>query len=115
LTGVGGPGGFATRVGFSLAPFNIRPVLPDPSPLAFIVGDAEDCVGAGDFGFAISRIFVSLIAGIGEGSLGAGVSSACGKVILVPSVHSIVSGAQSSSSSSMSAQFACLPAGSSEP
>jgi hypothetical protein len=108
LTGVGGPGGLATKVGLSDAPFNIRPALP-PNPLGFIVGEAELCVGAGDFGFIVSSPLASFTAGMGEGSrIGAG-SSACGRVILVPSVHSIVSGAQSSSSSSMSAQVACLP------
>lgn len=67
-------------------------------------------MGAGDFGLTTSRILVSLTTGTGDGSrIGAGGSSACGRVILVPSVHSIVSGAQSSSSSSISAQFACLP------
>ena len=31
LTGVGGPGGFATRVGFSGAPLSTNPAFPDPS------------------------------------------------------------------------------------
>jgi hypothetical protein len=108
FTGVGGPGGLATKVGLSDAPFNIRPVLP-PNPLAFIVGETELCVGAGDFGITVSMPLASVTAGIGEGSrIGAG-SSVVGRVIVVPSVHSIVSGAQSSSSSSMSAQVVCLP------
>lgn len=110
LTGVGGPGGFATRVGFSLAPFSTRPARPEPNTLGFTVGEAEAWVGAGDFGFAASKPFTSRNAGDGDGSgAGGGASSACGRVIFVPSVHSIDSGAQSSSSSSMSAQFACLP------
>lgn len=40
LTGVGGPGGLATNVGFSDAPFKMSPVLP-PNPLGLIVGEAE--------------------------------------------------------------------------
>jgi hypothetical protein len=108
FTGVGGPGGFATNVGFSLAPFKTSPALP-PNPLGFTVGEAEACVGAGDFGLAVSAAFASFsVAGTGSGD-GAGASSACGSVIFVPSVHSIDSGAQSSSSSSISAQLACLP------
>src|SRR4051794_17310429 len=106
LTGVGGPGGLATNVGFSVAPFNIKPAFPDP--LGRMVGDGEACGGAGDFGFAVSMTFTSFTTGIGDGSRGAGVSSTCGRVILVPSVHSIDSGAQSSSSSSISAQLACF-------
>ena len=42
--------------------------------------------------------------GVGSGAL-VEASSACGKVTLVPSAHVTVSGAQSSSSSSMSAQL----------
>ena len=109
LTGVGGPGGFATRVGFSLTPFNTRPARPDPKTLGFVVGEAEAWDGAGDFGFATSKAFISFNAGDGDGSGASGASSACGSVIFVPSVHSIDSGAQSSSSSSISAQFACFP------
>jgi hypothetical protein len=105
LTGVGGPGGFATNVGFSVAPFRTKPALPDPNVLGFTVGEADACVGAGDLGFTASITFARIGAGSGVG----GASSACGRVIFVPSVHSIVSGAQSSSSSSISAQFACLP------
>lgn len=88
FTGVGGPGGFATNVGFSLAPFKTNPALPNP--LGFTVGEAEACVGAGDFGFAVSTAFPScdIAAGAGSGD-GAGASSACGRVIFVPSVHSI--------------------------
>jgi len=75
LTGVGGPGGFATNVGFSLAPFKTNPALP-PNPLGFTVGEDEACVGAGDLGFAFSRAFASFnIAGTGSGD-GAGASSA---------------------------------------
>jgi hypothetical protein len=58
LTGVGGPGGLATRVGFSLAPLSTKPALP-PNPLGFTVGEAEACVGAGDLGFAASSILPS--------------------------------------------------------
>lgn len=75
LTGVG-TGGFATRVGFSLAPLSTRPALP-PNPLGLTVGEAEACGGAGDLGFVASR--ASLTAGTGEGTgagAGAGVSSA---------------------------------------
>lgn len=76
LTGVGGPGGFATRVGFSLAPLSTRPALP-PNPLGLTVGEADACVSAGDFGFVASRVFPSVTARIGEGTgAGAGVSSA---------------------------------------
>lgn len=76
LTGVGGPGGFATKVGFSLAPFNTNPALP-PNTLGFTVGEDEACVGAGDFGFANSAAFNSFAtaAGVGSGE-GAGASSA---------------------------------------
>jgi len=108
LTGVGGPGGLATRVSFSEAPLSTSPARPDPNPLGFTVGDEAACAGAGDLGFVASTFLAAWTAGMGVGSLGgAGVSSACGRVIFVPSVHSIVSGAQSSSSSSISAQFAC--------
>ena len=107
LTGVGGPGGFATNVGLSVAPFRTKPALPEPNVLGFTVGEAEadPCVGAGDLGFTASTTFT----GIGAGSGVGGDSSACGKAIFVPSFHSIACGAQSSSSSSISAQFACLP------
>jgi len=110
FTGVGGPGGFATKVGFSVVPFNTKPALPEPNVVGLTVGEADACVGAGDFGFAASAGFISFTieAGVGSGD-GIGASSACGKVIFVPSVHSIDSGAQSSSSSSISAQFACFP------
>lgn len=110
LTGVGGPGGFATKVGFSDAPLRTKPALPDPNPLVLTVGDGDGSGGAGDFGFDASYVFVSFKIEIGSGSGdGMTTSSACGRVIFVPSVHSMVSGAQSSSSSSMSAQFACFP------
>jgi hypothetical protein len=112
LTGVGGPGGFATNVGFSEAPFSTSPVLPDPNPLGFTVGEADGCMGAGDFDFGASAGLTSFNAAIGGGigsGAGAGASSACGRVIFVPSVHSIVSGAQSSSSSSISAQALSFP------
>jgi len=78
FTGAGGPGGFATRVGFSLAPFRISPALP-PNPVGFTVGETDAWAGAGDFGFVASRGFVSFTAGTGEGAgagAGAGVSSA---------------------------------------
>jgi hypothetical protein len=87
LTGVGGPGGFATRVGFSLAPFKTNPALP-PNPLGLTVGEAAACVGAGDIGFVASRSFASWTAGDGD-RLGAGattgVSSTTGTVSFVPS------------------------------
>jgi len=69
FTGVGGPGGFATRVGFSAAPFNIRPVLPDPNPLGLTVGEADCAGGAGDLGFIGSATFVSfgIETGVGAG------------------------------------------------
>lgn len=108
LTGVGGPGGLATNVGFSEAPLRINP-LPelDDIPPSFTVDDADG--GAGDFGLETSVAVGKLaVTGSGFGGIGAA-SSACGSEIFVPSVHSIDSGAQSSSSSSISAQFACLP------
>jgi hypothetical protein len=109
LTGVGGPGGFATNVGFSAAPLSIRP-LPEPldMPPSLTVEDA-DVVGAGDLGFGDSvEIESTTTGGVADFKRDEATSSACGSVIFVPSVHSIDSGAQSSSSSSISAQFACL-------
>lgn len=108
LTGVGGPGGFATNVGFSTAPLSTRP-LPEPlgMPPSLTVEDA-DVVGAGDLGFGDSVEIESTIGGVADFKKDDDTSSACGSVIFVPSVHSIDSGAQSSSSSSISAQFACL-------
>jgi hypothetical protein len=105
FTGVGGPGGFATNTGFSDVPLSTRPLpVPPTIPPSFIVDVGAS--GAGDAGFGVG--FVDVTGGVGLGGSGAGSSTCWGRVILVPSVHSIVSGAQSSSSSSISAQFACL-------
>jgi hypothetical protein len=109
LTGVGGPGGFATSVGFSVAPLRISP-FPDPLdiPPSLTAEDADVC-GAGESDLGVSELRKSLTEGIGAAFDGMDTtSSACGSVIFVPSVHSIDSGAQSSSSSSISAQLACL-------
>lgn len=109
MTGVGGPGGFATKVGFSGAPLSTSP-LPDVDemPPSFTV--EERTVGGNGFGATISGtgVFCARMGGVAGFGVGAG-SSATGSEILVPSVHSMDSGAQSSSSSSMSAQLACLP------
>jgi hypothetical protein len=74
LTGVGGPGGFATKVGFSLAGLRTRPALP-PKPPGFAVGRDDACEGAGDLGLLASRASESSTTGAGEGN-GTGVSSA---------------------------------------
>lgn len=55
LTGAGGAGGFATKVGLSGAPLSTRP-LPDAKTPGFTDGEAVALVGvgaagAGDFGF----------------------------------------------------------------
>lgn len=102
LTGVGGAGGFATRVGFSAEapPFRISP-LPDGRP-GFTDGELATGAegGAGEWGFSMA------LASFTTGCSGmTGVSSTCGIVVLVPSAQVRASGAsQSSSSSSMSAQ-----------
>lgn len=67
LTGVGGPGGLATKVGFSVAPLSTRPALPEPNPLGLIVGEADCCVGAGDLGLIASKVLVSRTTGSGSG------------------------------------------------
>jgi hypothetical protein len=110
FVGAGGAGGFATRVTLSAEPlFRISP-LPDASPLARAAWGAL-LAGAGDLGLSVGDLSLTEDAamaapmGIGSVALEA-VSSACGKVTLVPSAHVRVSGAQSSSSSSMSAQLA---------
>jgi hypothetical protein len=98
----------ATKVGFSGAPFNTNP-LPDPlDPAVSLSVDGADAPGAGDRGFGDSIATVETMGGVAGLEADAAISSTEGSVIFVPSVHSIVSGAQSSSSSSMSAQFACL-------
>lgn len=109
FTGVGGAGGFATRVGFSAAPLRISP-FPEPSTLGLTEGETLGTAavagkGAGDCGF--SNPPVSFAGGCcGRlGACGVACSSTWGRAILVPSFQEIVSGAQSSSSSSMSAQF----------
>jgi hypothetical protein len=109
FTGVGGPGGFATKVGFSAAPLSIKP-LPEPLDIPPNLSGAEfDVWGAGDFGFGESALAISwTVVTVVALAIDCTTSSGCGNVILVPSVHSIDSGAQSSSSSSISAQFACL-------
>jgi hypothetical protein len=110
FTGIGGPGGFATRVGFSVAPLSIKP-LPEllDMPPNLSGAEVDDC-GAGDLGFGESAPDISLTVAVTIVALAidGATSSACGNVIFVPSVHSIDSGAQSSSSSSISAQLACL-------
>jgi hypothetical protein len=108
FTGVGGPGGFATKVGFSAAPLSIKP-LPELLDIPPNLSGAEvDVCGAGDLGFGESTLDISLtVVTIVAFAIDGTTSSACGNVIFVPSVHSIDSGAQSSSSSSISAQLAC--------
>lgn len=93
-------------MGFSPAPFNISPFPGPPEIPPSLTVDVEVVVvdGAGDCGFDISDAIGALLCIC---SAGTGVGSSAGwTVIFVPSVHSIVSGAQSSSSSSISAQFA---------
>jgi hypothetical protein len=110
FTGVGGPGGFATKVGFSAAPLSIKPLLELLDIPPNLRGAEVDVCGAGDLGFGESAPEISLTAVTVVGlAIDGTISSACGNVIFVPSVHSIESGAQSSSSSSISAQLACLP------
>ena len=105
LTGAGGAGGLATSVGFSGAPLRTRP-FPEARTLGLTDGEAaalvdEGAVGAGDFDFGCDSGSAT------DAGAGAGLacSSTCGNVTWVPSVHVMVSGAHSSSSS-MSAQFA---------
>lgn len=104
----------ATKVGFSAAPLSIKP-LPDPLEIppnfavVVVVVVEVDVAGTGDLDFGGSVLAVSLtVVTIVAFALDGTTSSACGNVIFVPSVHSMVSGAQSSSSSSISAQLACL-------
>jgi hypothetical protein len=108
LTGVGGAGGFATRVGFSGAPFRTK-LLPVANVLSFVGAGTPG--GAGDRDFGGTALFsFAMEAGAGAGEAGAGdvlCSSICGIAIFVPSVQVIASGAQSSSSSSISAQLFC--------
>ena len=60
-----------------------------------------------------SILFSSLLTGSPRASGLLGVGSICERLIFVPSFHSMVSGAQSSSSSSMSAHLASFPSPSS--
>lgn len=107
--------GFDTNVGFSDGVFKTRPpgfgraadrgfntVAFGP---AVVVGFC--CVGGLDLFSSSMRAFSAAAAASSSASTAA--ASFEVRVILVPSFHSIVSGAQSSSSSSMSAHFASLP------
>lgn len=110
FTGVGGPGGFATNVGFSAAPFKTSP-FPDVLEIPPSLSDGEDAavLGVGDFVLSSACLDSSTggggCAGGGEGGVG---SSTGARLAFVPSPHTIESGAQSSSSSSISAHVACL-------
>jgi hypothetical protein len=70
LMGVGGAGGFATNVGFSGAPFNMRP-FPDASTPGLIEGEAValevPAVGAGDLVFGGTSGCLAGAAEIGVG------------------------------------------------
>lgn len=54
MTGVGGPGGFATNVGFSPAPLSTRPLPGPPEMPPNLTVDVEEDGRAGDCGFNIS-------------------------------------------------------------
>ena len=114
LTGAGAAG-FATRVGLSEGVFKTR-----PPGLGCAAERGFNTVAFGPtvvMGFCCANIFAlfssacrsfSIIAtACSSARMAAG--SFCDNEILVPSFHSIVSGAQSSSSSSMSAHFDSLP------
>lgn len=112
LTGVGAEG-FATSVGFSENPFRTSPpVLGRPTDPTFktVAFGPIVLVGldAGTSGFAASSWANFAAEAAACSSANAALVSVCGRVIFVPSFHSIVSGAQSSSSSSISAH-ASLP------
>lgn len=105
FAGVGGAGGFATKVGLSWEPLLSTKPLPEDMLLSFggcMVGTTD---GAGDTGLSgtLSTLSFDTTEPLSEG--GGGCSSGCGSVVLVPSPHVIASGAQSSSSSSISAHL----------
>lgn len=103
-------GGLATRVGLVSTdpPLRIKP-LPDGRRPDFVVGGAVAASdGTGDLGLSEDIGLLSL-RGLGwrSGEAVLDFSEGWGRVTLVPSVQVIVSGAQSSSSSSISAQLFC--------
>jgi hypothetical protein len=106
LAGGGGAEGLVTRVTFSVDPaFKIKP-LPDARPPDLTEGEAV-LDGAADLVLSLADLSFAIAvppAWAGPTELFC-VSSGGGRVIFVPSVQVMVSGAQSSSSSSISAQF----------
>ena len=117
LVGVGAEG-FATSVGFSEGVFRTSP--PDFgcaaergfNTVAFGPTVVEGFCCAASLALASSswRSFSTIALACSSASRAAG--SFCDSVIFVPSFHSIVSGAQSSSSSSISAHLDSLPSAS---
>lgn len=115
----GGAGGLATKVGFSDAPFSNKP-LPDPSTPGLGAEGAGATVGvlsrcdSVDDGTA-GRVAGDAVADDARPSVGPGTgwvavsSTTWGMVIFVPSVQVRFSGAQSWSSSSISAQLFAVP------
>lgn len=107
--------GFATNVGLSEGVFNTRPpglgcaAERGFNTVAFgptvVVGFC--CADILDLFSSTSRSFAIKAAACSSARMAA--ESFCDSVILVPSFHSIVSGAQSSSSSSISAHLDSLP------
>lgn len=117
FAGVDNAGALATKVGFSGAPLRTK-LLPEAMRLGLTDGEAlalsVATPGTGDLGCSLSGAgmveggtgtFAMGAAGVGTAGANEGVGW-FSKVILVPSVHVIASGAHSSSSSS-SAQFDC--------
>ena len=110
--------GLATSVGLSVWGLRTRPPLffspPDPILKTVAFGPTElRGLARVVFGFSASTSFSVIDEAVLLSSRGVGGTSTGAKLVLVPSVHSMVSGAQSSSSSSMSAHFASLPSPSS--
>ena len=109
FTGVGAAG-LDTNVGFSdgfgvvlvivltcAAEPSLSTVAFGPTVVSFCIGDLE-----------VDPSGFSSFSGSAGASVALGGGSFCDRLIFVPSFHSIVSGAQSSSSSSISAHFASL-------
>lgn len=114
--------GLATRVGFSGWPLSTRLdfAVPDCAcepgfkivfgpPVTLVLG-ALVAAGAAGLGASATGSGFARIIGFGGSSIGCGWFSVTDD--LVPSIHSTVSGAQSPSSSSMSAHLASFPASS---